>query len=803
MNVQPAILHEEIETRYLAYALSTIVSRALPDVRDGLKPVHRRILFAMHSIGAEAAARFVKSARVVGEVIGKYHPHGDAAVYHAMVRMAQDFALRYPLVDGQGNFGSLDGDNAAAMRYTEARTSPITEEFFHDLHQQTVGFQSNYDATLQEPAVLPVRFPNLLVNGSSGIAVGMSTSFPPHNLTEVCNALLACIDRQEIPTKEVLKIIPAPDFPTGGEILNSSEELVEIYRHGHGAIRLRGQYRVETGKRGRVFVVLTSIPYSVNKARLIERIAQLVETRKLTLATNVWDESTEDVRILLELKNAQVDTEKVMAFLYKYTPMEIQFPLNFTCLSPEGVPERMSIKELLLHFLDFRKEVVTRRLDHEARQIRDRIHVLEGFVALFDRLDEAIALIRRADQRNTARSAIMERFGLDTRQADAILEMRLHSLVRLEENKLRQEMSERRKRLAEIDAILESDALIWQEVRRELAAIRQRYGDARRTRLLQSAPEPRFSAEDFVEHEDIWIVLTRMGRIKRLKSYDPETVLLREDDQVLTAFPANTRDRVAFFSNLGRVYIMTAFDLPAAAKGYGEPIQTVFTFQDGERALAGLALNREEAMAATEAPETVTADQDGPHNGTGAAPIREIDRAPTIRQLGLFPSAHEDQVDEATALKRQKPLQPSGSDLILITRSGKGLRLPCANLAESTIRAGRQVMKMDPGDELIAVLAGNAKLLLLASEKRVLVLKRQEVSLLSGPSKGVKLMTVDSAGIHTALPLSADDRIHLVSRTGRPQEYPVDFFLALWRGGKGRLVKGGIDVVRVIRGEKP
>ncbi|HAA05469.1 MAG TPA: DNA topoisomerase, partial [Syntrophobacteraceae bacterium] len=509
------------------------------------KPVHRRILFAMHSIGAEAAARFVKSARVVGEVIGKYHPHGDAAVYHAMVRMAQDFALRYPLVDGQGNFGSLDGDNAAAMRYTEARTSLIAEEFFHDLHQQTVGFQSNYDATLLEPAVLPVRFPNLLVNGSSGIAVGMSTSFPPHNLTEVCNALLACIDRQEIATKEILQIIPAPDFPTGGEVLNSFEELVEIYRHGHGSIRLRGQYRVETGKRGRLFLVLTAIPYSVNKARLLEKIAQLIETRKLTLATNVWDESTEDVRIVMELKNTQVDPERVMAFLYRYTPMEIQFPLNFTCLSPEGVPERMSIKELLLHFLDFRKEVVTRRLSHEAGQIRDRIHILEGFIALFDRLDEAITLIRRAEQRSTARSALMESFGLDTVQADAILELRLQSLVRLEENKLRQEMAERQKRLAELDAILASDTLIWQEVRRELTAIRQRYGDARRTKLVQSAREPRFSAEDFVEHEDIWIVLTRMGRIKRLKSYDPDTVMLREDDQVLTVFSANTRDHVA------------------------------------------------------------------------------------------------------------------------------------------------------------------------------------------------------------------------------------------------------------------
>jgi DNA gyrase/topoisomerase IV subunit A len=796
MNIQPAVLHEEIETRYLAYALSTIVSRALPDVRDGLKPVHRRILFAMHSIGAEAAARFVKSARVVGEVIGKYHPHGDVAVYDAMVRMAQDFALRYPLVEGQGNFGSLDGDNAAAMRYTEARTATITEEFFRDLHEQTVAFHGNYDATLREPAVLPVRFPNLLVNGSSGIAVGMSTSIPPHNLIEVCDALLACIDRQDIPTKEIMKIIQAPDFPTGGEILNDFDELVEIYRHGRGHIRVRGQYRVEHGKRGRVHLVLTSIPYSVNKARLIEKIAQLIETRKLTLVHNLWDESTEEIRVILELKSNQADPEKVMAFLYKYTPMEIQFPLNLTCLSPEGVPERMSIKEVLLHFLDFRKEIVTRRLTLEAWQIRERLHVLEGFIALYDRLDEAIALIRRAEQRSAARSALMERFSLDTVQADAILEMRLQALVRLEENRLRQEMAERRKRLTHIEGILASDAAVWQEVRQELQGIKQRYGDARRTQLVQSAPESQFTAEDFVEHEDVWIVLSGMGRIKRLKSYDPDTVLLRDDDRVLTAFTANTRDRVAFFSNLGRVYIVPAFDLPASSKGYGEPIQTIFAFQDGEKVVAGLALTREGTASAPQLRQP-QATEDAEGQGSGST--KEEEREPVMaRQLGLFPGGREEKIEAPGAIERSKTAPPAGPDLILITRRGKGLRLPCTNLTETTIRAGRQVMKMEAGDELLQVMAGDAPLLLLATENRVLVLNRQEVALLSGPGKGVKLMTVGLSGVVTVLSLTSDDQIRIQSQTGRVLEYPLDYFLALWRGGKGRVVKGGISMVEVV-----
>jgi DNA gyrase subunit A len=535
----------------------------------------------------------------------------------------------------------------------------------------------------------------------------------------------------------------------------------------------------------------------VNKARLIEKIAQLIQTRRLTLVNNVWDESTEEIRILLELKSGQVDPEKVMAFLYKYTSMEIQFPLNFTCLSPEGVPERMSIKELLLHFLDFRKEIVTRRLTLEARQIRERLHVLEGFAALFDRLDEAIALIRQADQRSAARTALMERFSLDAVQADAILELRLQSLVRLEENKLRQEMAERGKRLAQIEGILADDASIWQEVRQELSGIKKRYGDARRTQLVQTTQESRFTAEDFVEHEDIWIVLTRMGRIKRLKSYDPDTVLLREDDGVLGAFTANTRDRIAFFSNLGRVYIVPAFDLPASSKGYGDPIQTIFSFQDGERVVAGLALAREGVATAPQTLAPVMTDETA-REWTGAS-TEAVAEPAMARQLGLFSVDIESQDDATGAPEQSKTAVPAGPDLILIARSGKGLRLPCANLTETTIRAGRQVMKMEPGDELVRVVAGDAPLLLLATDKRVLILNRQEVALLSGPGKGVKLMTVGPSGIATILPLSKDDRIRVKTQTGRIQDYPVAYFLALWRGGKGRVIKGGVSEVEVVR----
>jgi DNA gyrase subunit A len=789
MDIQQTVLHEEIETRYLSYALSTIVSRALPDVRDGLKPVHRRILYAMHTIGASAAARSVKSARVVGEVIGKYHPHGDAAVYDAMVRMAQDFSLRYPLVDGQGNFGSLDGDNAAAMRYTESRLAPLADDFFQDLKLDTVALQRNYDATLDEPVVLPVRFPNLLINGSSGIAVGMSTSFPPHNMTEVCNALLACIDQDDLHTQDIMRLIPGPDLPTGGEILNSFDELVEIYRQGRGTIRVRGQHQVEQQKRGRMLLVLTAIPYSVNKARLIEKIAHFIHTRKLPLVNNVWDESTDQVRVVLELKNSQVDPEKVMAFLYRYTPMEISFPLNFTCLTPEGVPERMSIKELLLHFLDFRKDVITRRLGFELRQLRERVHILDGFLALFDALDEAIALIRRADQRAAAKKALMERFALDGDQAEAILELRLHSLVRLEEHRLRQEMSERRRRIGQIEAILASDRLVWQEVRSELLAVRHRYGDARRTVMRRKEADVQFTTEDFVEQEEVWIVLTRGGRVKRLKHFDPGTLLVREDDSVLSVFPANTLDRVAFFSSVGRVYVLPVFELPASGKGYGEPIQMIFSFQDGERVVAGTALKR--PAEGCEPPAEASA---GAAEGFAEEPLLPESEL-TVRQLSLFGGG------ESAAAPPSSVRGPGGAvdaGLILITRQGKALRLPLSTLRESTIRSGRQIMKLQQDDELALVATGDAPFLLVATEKRLAAVSTLEVTQLSGPGKGVRLMTADSTGVQRALAVRKSDHIWVMTKDGGRRVFPLEHFLTVHRGAKGRLVRGGIRDVGIV-----
>jgi len=537
MAVSQTILHEEVESRYLAYALSTI------DARDGLKPVQRRIIYAMDSIGARDTARYVKSARVVGEVIGKYHPHGDAAVYDAMVRMAQDFSLRYPLIEGQGNFGSVDGDSAAAMRYTETKLSAIAGELLADLKADTVPFASNYDGTLSEPGVLPARIPNLLINGASGIAVGMATNIPPHNLTEVCQALIHLIDNDEADTAEIMSHIKGPDFPTGGQIILAADELVEIYRRGKGGIKVRGQFEVEILKRGRKQLIITSIPYSVNKAKLVEKIAALIASRRLPMVVDVKDESTENVRIVLELKNGRADPAKVMAYLFKHTEMEINYPLNFTCLTPGAVPERLSIKEILNHYLDFRKEVVVRKLRFEQANLEKRIHILHGFSRIFVDLDAAIAIIRVARDRAEAHENLKARFDLDDEQAKAILELRLHSLVRLEISKIEEELRQREKRLRQIKAILGSGVKIWQAVRREITAIKKIYGDARRTAVIASAAEYTYDKEDFVVHEDVFVVVTRNGWLKRVKTFDVRTQLLKEGDEILGSMICTSQGR--------------------------------------------------------------------------------------------------------------------------------------------------------------------------------------------------------------------------------------------------------------------
>src|ERR1700747_3222862 len=478
-GTQNVALHEAAQSKYLNYALSVITSRALPDVRDGLKPVQRRILYTMWQQNLTADVKHRKCAKVVGDVMGSFHPHGDAALYETLVRMAQPFSLRYPLVDGSGNFGSLDGDSAAAMRYTECRLARLSDEMLTEIEQQTVVFRPNYDGTKEEPVVLPARLPNLLINGATGIAVGMATNIPPHNLGEVCAALVKLLDNEDISVAQLCRSIKGPDFPTGGQILNSSEELREIYKTGSGSVRLRGTWDIGPETRSTKTIYVESIPYTVNKAQLVERIAEVVPSRKLPQLLDVKDLSTEDVRIALEMKK-DADEKMIMAYLFKHTPLQINFAVNLTCLVPTenpevGRPERLDLKQILWHFLHFRLEVVTRRLEHELAALKKRIHILEGFEAVFDALDEIIRMIRKSDGKADAAEKIMKRFELDAEQTDAILELKIYRLARLEILIIRNELDEKRKRARQITGLLKNEESRWALVRSELESIQKEY----------------------------------------------------------------------------------------------------------------------------------------------------------------------------------------------------------------------------------------------------------------------------------------------------------------------------------------
>ena len=777
MAVSQTVLHEEVESRYLAYALSTIVSRALPDVRDGLKPVQRRIVYAMDAIGARDTARHVKSARVVGEVIGKYHPHGDAAVYDAMVRMAQDFSLRYPLLDGQGNFGSVDGDGAAAMRYTEVKLSAIAGELLADLKAETVSFRDNYDGSLTEPAVLPARIPNLLINGSSGIAVGMATNIPPHNLSEVCNALIHLIDNDEASTGEIMAYIKGPDFPTGGQLVVTGGELEETYRLGKGSLKVRGEFAVETLKRGKKQLVITSIPYSVNKARLVEKIAGLILARQLPLVSDVRDESTETVRIVLELKDGKVDPDKVMTYLYRHTDMEINFPLNFTCLTPTGVPERLSIIEILNHFLDFRKEMVVRKLEFERASLEKRLHILRGLAKIFVDLDAAIILIRRAQDRAEAHESLKARFDLDDEQAKAILDLRLHALVRLEIGKIEEELAGREKRLRQIAAILASGSKVWQEVRQEIVALRKAYGDERRTAVIAGIPQYAYDREDFVVHEDVLVVITRNGWLKRVKSYDPRTQLLKEGDEVLAVTAANTREAVAFFSNFGRVYVNRVYDLAASGKGYGDPIQTLFHFEDQERVVAALTSEAREGSG-----ETVIA-------GAEAEAGEELGEG--YGQLEFFPGLRGEQGGGEMERKPGTPL------CLVLTRRGQGFCFERSALKEPTTRNGRSLIRLRQGDEVAAVRPVVGPLLVVATARRVLVTEMDQVKVLAGAGQGVRVITPEAPGVLECFTVRPDDILLVESPKAKVSELAVADLPRYNRGSKGAVIRGGIARIRV------
>jgi DNA gyrase subunit A len=758
-GVESVPLHEAAQSRYLNYALSVITARALPDVRDGLKPVQRRILYTMWQQRLTADAKPRKCAKVVGDVMGSYHPHGDTAIYDSLVRMAQPFALRYPLVEGSGNFGSIDGDSAAAMRYTECRLATPSAELLTELSSETVAFRPSYDGTQREPVVLPARLPTLLINGTTGIAVGMATNIPPHHLGEVCTALLKLLAKPDLSSASLCKYIKGPDFPTGGHLLNTAEELQQIYKSGSGTLRLRATWELGPTTRNTRTLYVTSVPYASNKSQIVERIADIIVTRKLGALLDVTDESTEDIRVALEIKG-DADPQMVMAFLFKHTPLQTNFSVNMTCLVPteqEDVarPERLDLHQVLWHFLHFRLEVVTRRLEHELAALQKRIHILEGFEKVFDALNVIIALIRASDGKADAAVKIMHRFKLDAEQTDAILELKIYRLARLEILVVQKELADKRSRARKLGGLLGKEERRWAIVRDEIRDIQKAYGDAkknpRRTRIESVRDEPEFNDDDFIVEEDCVVLVSRDGWVKRQKEVrDLSTTRLREGDTFVAALSGSTRATAVFFSNFGVAYSARLVDIPAST-GYGEPIQRLFKLKDGERVVSALSLD-----------DRVT---------PGIVPSRS----------GGVPKTHA----------------------VAVSSDGFGLRFSIASYAEPSTRAGRRFARPSTGAEIVRVAPVHGKEVVIVATKqaRAMLCKIRDINFLSGPGKGVTVIKLAKGADHVLGFVASDgDRDLLIVETSRGAQQTISTakYEVTGRGGKGRELLQRGEFIRVV-----
>ena len=574
-RIEETRLADALSERYLAYAMSTIMSRSLPDVRDGLKPVHRRLVYAMHQLRLDPTSGFKKCARIVGDVMGKYHPHGDASIYDAMVRMAQEFAARYPLVEGQGNFGNIDGDNAAAMRYTEARLTEVAQALLAGIDENAVDFRPTYDGEEAEPLVLPGAFPNLLANGAAGIAVGMATSIPPHNAGEVCAAAIHLIANPDASTADLLAHMPGPDFPTGGTLVEDKASLLQAYETGRGGFRLRAKWEIERGRLGTWVIVVTEIPYQVQKSRLIEQIAQLLEDKKLPLLGDVRDESAETVRLVLEPKTRGVEPDVLMATLFRATQLETRFPLNMNVLTADRTPVVLGLKAVLRHWLDHREVVLRRRSEHRLAAIERRLEILDGFLAVYLNLDEVIRIIRNEDE---PKPVLMKTFELTELQAESVLNMRLRSLRKLEELEIRKEHKALSGEGKSLRALLADVGLRWKRISTELDGMVKQFGagalGARRTRLAEAPTEVAISTEAFVEREPITVVLSDKGWIRALKGHlaDGAELKFKDGDKLRIMVTCETTDKLCLFATNGRAYTLKASELPRG-RGDGQPVR--------------------------------------------------------------------------------------------------------------------------------------------------------------------------------------------------------------------------------------
>lgn len=696
-NIVPVEISTEMKDSFIDYAMSVITDRALPDVRDGLKPVHRRILYAMNEMGLTHQARYRKSAAVVGDVLGKYHPHGDAAVYDSMVGMAQDFSYRYPLVHGQGNFGSIDGDGAAAMRYTEAKMSKISSLLLLDLEKETVDFRPNYDQTKKEPIVLPTAVPSLLLNGTLGIAVGMATNIPPHNLSEVVDATVHLIENQDATTEDLMQFIKGPDFPIGGMVYGQSD-LLHAYSTGRGGVVTRGEAEIAEQKNGTFNIIITSIPYRVNKATLIESIATLVQEKKLEGVKALRDESTKDMRIVIELKSGIVP-QKVLNYIYKHTQLEQSFNFNIVALV-DGVPQTLSLKSLLSEFISHRQEVVKRRTEFDLRKAKDREHILLGLKKALDHIDKVISIIRASKDTTLAKLNLIKEFKFSELQAVAILEMKLQKLAGLERKNVELELAEKQALIKELESLLSSPKKMLKMIADELVDIKEKYSDDRRTKVIKGGVKA-INEEDLIPEKESVLVFTKGGYVKRTDPVEYRTqkrggvgvvdIETKEEDFVTMLISANTHSDLLFFTNMGKAYQIKMYDLPEGKRATkGKSIMNYISLGSDEKVTSILPIDKE-TKKTVETLMLVT------KNGTAKKVSAEGFK--DVRRSGLIAI----KLDDGDELQNVLPIS-KGDDVMLVTSMGQSIRFKETDIREmGRGAAGVRAMKLGKGDFIVGV----------------------------------------------------------------------------------------------------
>ena len=805
LNVAQVNIEDEMKKSYLEYSMSVIVGRALPDIRDGLKPVHRRVLFGMHDLRNYYNRSYKKSARVVGDVIGKYHPHGDAAVYDTIVRMAQDFSLRYPLIDGQGNFGSVDGDPPAAMRYTEVRMTRLTQEFLTDIDKDTVDFFPNYDGSLAEPVILPTTIPNLLLNGSSGIAVGMATNIPPHNLTEVCQAVIRLIEHPEEKIEGFMKIITGPDFPTAGFILGR-KGISEAYRTGRGIIKIRARGFVEKFGKNRERVVVSEIPYQVNKTRLLEKIADLVKEKKIEGVSDIRDESDRDgMRIVIDVKRDGMALV-ILNRLYKFTQMEVSFGIILLAIV-KGRPQVLNLKEILQHFINHRREIIIKRTIHDLKKAEERAHILEGLKKALDFLDEVIEVIRSSSDPKEAKMRLIEDFELTEVQSQAILDMRLQRLTGLEREKINTEYEELQKNISHFKKILENPAMVSQIIKEEIEEILDRHGDERRTEILEETGE--FNMEDLIAEEDMVVTISHEGYIKRnpISLYRAQRrggkgmtgVRPKEEDFVEHLFVASSHDYLLFFTNKGRVYWKKVHEVPEAGRiSRGKAIVNLLELQRGERVATTLSVRDFE-----EGKFVVMATKDGLVKKT---PLLSYSKP---RTGGIIAINIKDD-DELIVVR----VTSGEQDIFLSTSSGKSIRFHEQEIRSmGRVAAGNIGIKMGSGDAVVgmAVLDEGATILTVTENGYGKRTKTEEYRSQSRAGKGIlTIKTSERNGpVVYSYQVTNQDQLMIITEHGKIIRLRVGDISVIGRNTQGvkliELAKGEkvVGVAKVMEDEHP